>query len=96
VKEVVVNESAPIRFYGTISRCRLMENSIGEDCGLERLLEMRGLLKATQSKQGPSTYRQTHDAVIAVIAVIISQLSIISISILSWDDIIDLGVVESC
>ena len=89
MKEVVVNESAPIRFYGTISRCRL----IREDCGLERLLEKRGLLKATQSKQGPSTYQQTHDAVIAVI---ISQLSIISISIFSRDDIIDLGVVEWC
>ena len=91
MKEVVVNESAPIRFYGTISRCRLMENAIREDCGLERLLEKRGFLKATQSKQGPSTYQQTHDAVIAVI---ISQLSIISISIFSRDDIIDLGVVE--
>jgi len=73
-----------------------MENAIRKDCELERLLEMRGLLNATQSKQGPSTYRQTHDAVIAVIAVIISQLSIMSISILSWDGIIDLGVVEWC
>jgi len=58
VKEVVVNEPAPIRFYGTISRCRLMENAIRGGCELERLLKMRGLLKATQSKQGPSTYQR--------------------------------------
>lgn len=67
-----------------------MENAVREDCELERLLQMRGSLKATQSRRGPLAYRQTHDAVIAVIAVIISLLSIISISIVSRDDIIEL------
>lgn len=73
-----------------------MEKAVREDCELERLLQMRGSLKATQSRQGPPTYRQTHDAVVAVIAVIILLLSIISISIVSWDDMIELGMVEWC
>ena len=73
-----------------------MGKAVREDCELERLLQMRGSLKATQSRQGPPTYRQTHDAVVAVIAVIILLLSIISISIVSWDDMIELGMVEWC
>jgi hypothetical protein len=59
-----------------------MENAIREDCELERLFGNAGFIEGHAVKAG------------AFDLSIISQLSIISISILSWDDIIDLGVVE--